>query len=188
MKKETSSSQANYDDKAYALMQSALDLMSNGLWQQASLKLKNAALIHQQTGRVYDEARCLQLAATLSRASGELSKAENLVNRASTVASKNLPLSISIQCEQAEIAYAENRFEDAIKSWTDALKNSGEAGLGSDGFSAILRRRAATYILLEQIRESRQDYDAAFHILKTVFDYQNLMVVDLLIGLLFYSI
>src|SRR5207248_10897458 len=62
------------DDRAHALMQSALALIPQGSWPEAAAALEEAAMLHAQASRSYDQARCLQLAATLRRSAGQTSK------------------------------------------------------------------------------------------------------------------
>ena len=109
------------NDQAYALMQSAVALIPQGGWQEAAAALEKAAGLHAQAGRAYDEARCLQLAATLRRSAGEPEKARSLVEQAATVAPTDQPLAVSISAERAETAFAEGRFQEAVSAWTTAL-------------------------------------------------------------------
>jgi len=56
------------DDKAEALMRTANSLIPQGKWPEAAEALEEAAWMHAEAGRSYDESRCLQLAATRTKA------------------------------------------------------------------------------------------------------------------------
>lgn len=156
------------DDRAYALMQSAVALVPQGKWREASQALEEAAAMHAEAGRAYDEARCLQLAATLRRAGGETGKAQALVERATAAAPHDLPLAVSIAAEKAETAFREGRFVDAATAWSTALENGLTAGLKPEGQSAILRRRAAASVASGQIERANADFDRAYELHATV--------------------
>ena len=64
------------DDIAEALAQHANHLLQSGRTGDARLELDEAAAIHRARGRVYDEARCTQMAATLCRFEGKLDEAK----------------------------------------------------------------------------------------------------------------
>ena len=153
------------NDQAYALMQSAVALIPQGGWQEAAAALEKAAGLHAQAGRAYDEARCLQLAATLRRSAGEPEKARSLVEQAATVAPTDQPLAVSISAERAETAFAEGRFQEAVSAWTTALDEARCAGLKADGMSALARRCAAAYMALGEFEHANNDFDEAFRLL-----------------------
>ncbi len=153
------------DDRAYALMQSAVALVPQGKWREASQALEDAAALHAEAGRAYDESRCLQLAGTLRRAGGEARKAQALVERATVAAPPDLPLAVSISAEKAETAFRESRYDDAITAWTSTLENGLTAGLKPEGQSTILRRRAAAFVAAGQIDNANADFDRACDLL-----------------------
>ena len=159
---QTTSSANTPDDQAYALMQSAVSLIQQGHWAEAAASLEKAAEIHDQAGRAYDQARCLQLAATLRRSTAQPDKARSLLERAVAVAPGDQPLAIAILTEQAETAFAENRYEEAVVAYTGALNEARQAGLKAEELSALLRRRAAASIALGKIQEAAADFDEAF--------------------------
>jgi tetratricopeptide (TPR) repeat protein len=150
------------DDKAEALMQTANSLIPQGKWPEAAEALEEAAWLHAEAGRSYDQSRCLQLAATLRRSSGHLEQARSLIERAADPAHEDQPLAISIAAERAETAFAEERYEDAVSAWNDALDKAQEAGLKADGKSALVRRRAVAFLALRKIRLARSDFDLAW--------------------------
>jgi tetratricopeptide (TPR) repeat protein len=156
------------DDQAYALMQSAVSLIGQGQWRDAAHALEQAAQIHAQVGRAYDQARCLQLAATLRRSAAQPDQAGSLLAKAAAVAPQDQPLAISILSEQAEIAFANNHYEDAVAAYTRALNEARQSGLKPDGLSALLRRRAAASIALGNLREAAADFDEAFRLIHEI--------------------
>jgi tetratricopeptide (TPR) repeat protein len=152
------------DDKAEALMQTANSLIPQGRWPEAAEALEEAAELHAEAGRRYDQSRCLQLAATLRRSSGQTEQARSLIERAAGPAHEDQPLAISIAAEKAETAFAEGQYEEAVRAWSDALDKANEARLKVDGRSALLRRRAAAFLALKQIGQSRSDFDQAWEL------------------------
>jgi tetratricopeptide (TPR) repeat protein len=147
-------------------MQSALALIPQGNWQAAAAALEQAAGLHANAGRAYDEARCLQLAATLRRSAGDLEQARLLNQRAAAVAPGDAPLAVSILAEQAETAFAEGRYPAAVSAWATALDQGRQAGLKADGLSAMLRRRAAAFLALDQVASANSDFDQAYQLLE----------------------
>ncbi|HZD49526.1 MAG TPA: hypothetical protein VE178_12360, partial [Silvibacterium sp.] len=77
-------------------MQTANSLIPQGKWPEAAEALEEAAWLHAEAGRSYDQSRCLQLAATLRRSSGHLEQARSLIERAADPAHEDQPLAISI--------------------------------------------------------------------------------------------
>src|SRR5262249_7103344 len=136
-------------------------LIRQGEWAQAGSALEKAAEIHRKAGREYDQARCLQLAATLGRSSGDLGKARRLADRAVSVAPGDLPLAVSIASERAETAFAAGRYDDAIRLWHDAVAKARRAHAKSEGLSAMLRRLAAAQMASATAEEAAQSFDEA---------------------------
>lgn len=153
------------DDKTYALMQAALLEIPRGNWARAAEALEQAAALHAEAGRAYDEARCLQLAATLRRSAGDLNEAQSLSAQASSVAQTDKSLAISIAAERAETAFAQGRYREAVAFWTEAIERAPQAGLKAEGLSAMLRRRAASFLALSETVRAVQDFDAAYELM-----------------------
>jgi tetratricopeptide (TPR) repeat protein len=154
------------DAEAWELMQSAHRLIRQGEWAQAGSALEKAAAIHREAGREYDEARCLQLAATLERSSGDLSKARRLADRAASVAPGDLPLAVSIASERAETALAEGRYDDALRLWHEAIAQARQAHAKPEGLSAMLRRLAAAQMASGTTEEAGQSFDEAARLIQ----------------------
>lgn len=157
--------EAERDARAFALMQSAHQLIAQGEWEQAAVALEEAAALHRAAGRPYDEARCLQLAATLRRSAGDPQRARLLAERAAAVAPADQPLAVSIAAEQAETAFAEGRHQDSVAAWTRAIELARQAAEKPGGLSAMLRRRAAAYLAMRQIEPASRDFDEAYRLL-----------------------
>jgi len=162
----TVAAETERDDRALELMQRAHELIPRGEWDAAALALEQAATLHQETGRAYDRARCLQLAATLRRSAGDAEHARLLVERAAAVAPEDDQLAVSIAAEQAETAFAEGRFADAVAAWDRAIDIAREAGAKADGLSAMLRRRAAARISAGEVEPASLDFDEACRLLE----------------------
>ena len=155
------------DDKAEALMQTAQSMIPEGRWPEAAESLEEAAWLHAEAGRTYDQTKCLQLAATLRRSSGQIEAARALVDRAADLAPKDQTLAVSIASERAESAFAEGLYEEAVSAWNEALERAHDSGLKADGRSALLRRRARAFLALNQIGPARNDFDLAAKLVAT---------------------
>lgn len=153
------------DDQAYALMQSAATLAPEGRWEEAAEALERAAKLHAEAKRGYDEARCLQLAATLRRSGGQMSMARPLNERAAALAVPDQELTVSIAAEKAEIAFADDRYQDAVSDWSTAIQAARGAGLKADGISAMLRRRAAAAMAIGEINRANEDLEDAYRLI-----------------------
>ena len=161
---DPSMSKEQLDDQSYGYMQSAVALISQGSWKDAASALEKGASLHARAGRSYDEARCLQLAATLQRSAGEAGKSRELIDEASRVPQSDEMLKVSIVTEHAETALAEGRYQDAVADWTAALGTAKSAGLNEEGLSAMLRRRAAASVALGHIDDVIKDYEEAWQL------------------------
>jgi tetratricopeptide (TPR) repeat protein len=158
------------DDHAFALMQSALERIPEARWSEAAAALEQAAALHEQAGRDYDGARCLQLAATMRRSAGDLDEAAALIDQAQAIAFEDQPLAVSVDAEAAETALAQDRCQDAIESWTRAIDNGRKAGLTAGSLSALLRRRAFTYLALSEFDSANRDFDEVHYLLQSAGD------------------
>ena len=154
------------DDQAAHLMERAANLLDEGQGAAAAATLEEAAEFHREAGRAYDEARCLQLAATLYRVLGDLPQALLLAERAADVATDDPALSVSISTEQAESALGMRRSKEAVRHYTGALETASRGGLGAAGTSALLRRRAIAHVTQERHEEAVADFDAAFALIE----------------------
>lgn len=158
------------DERALQLMRSATALAREGEWEQASAELEEAAKLHREAGRSYDEARCLQMSASLRRAAGDPAKARELAEQAAAVVVTDQPLAVSIAAEQGETAFAEGRWVEAAAAYTRAIERGREAGLRPDGLSALLRRRAAAYVASGLLERAAADYDEAYRLVEAEHD------------------
>jgi hypothetical protein len=148
----------NGPDPAERLMRGALSLIPQGDWAGAAATLEQAASLHAQAKRTYDEARCLQLAATLRRASGDAASSRMLTERAAAVATVDLPLAVSILAERAEALAAQGEHRQAAETWTECLEKARQARLAPPGLIGLLRRRAAVYIGVGELSRAAADF------------------------------
>jgi tetratricopeptide (TPR) repeat protein len=155
------------DDEAYELMRSAHALIPEGEFAAAAEALEKAAAIHREAGRQYDEARCLQLAATLRRAGGDTSGARELIQKAEAASPADLPLAVSIASERAQTAFDEGRFADSVEAWSRALASARSARATAPNLGALLRKRAAARIATGDLAGFTADYDEAASEAKT---------------------
>ena len=131
------------DDIAEALALHANDLLRSARTGEARLELDEAAAIHRARGRVYDEARCTQLAATVCRFEGRLDEAKKRSTRALELSESRGPIAVSAYAELGEIALAEGNSAEAAKAYRAALDAGEGTGLVDSARAALLRKRAA---------------------------------------------
>jgi tetratricopeptide (TPR) repeat protein len=161
------------DDTVEALMQTAHALIPKGKLPEAAEALEKAARLHAEAGRSYDQSRCLQLAATLRRSSGQVDEARSLIERAANSAQEDLPLLISIAAESAETAFAQGQYANAVSAWSEALDKAQDAGLKPDGRCALLRRRAQAFLALGQIGPAKSDFDRAWDLVAAAHGHET---------------
>ncbi|MBI2753362.1 MAG: hypothetical protein HYX46_07590 [Betaproteobacteria bacterium] len=149
------------DNQAWELMQSAHRFVEAGEWPRAAAALEQAAAIHKEAGRDYDQARCLQLAASLRRSAGDPARARLLIERAAAAAPEDLPLAVSIATERAEAASLEGRHPDAVRLWDEAIAKARQAEAKPENLSALLRRRAKSRLALHELQPAAADFDEA---------------------------
>jgi hypothetical protein len=148
-------------DPAMTLMQAALGRIAGGDIAGAGADLEQAAALHAQAGRSYDEARCLQLAASLKRMGGDGAEAAGLMQRAAALDVRDLPLAVSIAAEAAEEAHSAGRWEEALERWTRCLATARTAGLRPDGMIALHDRRSQAALELDRPDEAEEDLERA---------------------------
>ena len=147
---------------AEELMRTAAELAPAGDFRGAAEALERAAALHEEAGRDYDHARCLQLAATLRRTNGEPERAAELIAEAKAVEIDDEPLRVSILAEAAETAVVNGDLHASLRAYNGALSHS---CLSAEGRNALLRRRAAALLALGRVEEADRDYDAAHQLL-----------------------
>src|SRR5437899_5193434 len=96
------------DALAKALTEHADVLVRAGELDRARAELDEAAAIHRAKGRVYDEARCTHLAATLARLTGDLDGARQRAEHALKLAEPGTPIAVSALTELVTIASAQS--------------------------------------------------------------------------------
>jgi tetratricopeptide (TPR) repeat protein len=157
------------DELAEVLVLCADVLAENGRLERARVALDEAADIHRQRGRVYDEARCSHLAATLCRLERRLPDARARAQRAMQLvtdwnAGVN-PVTVSAATELGEIALAEGDAPEAVEAYTKALVAGEAAGLTESARAALLRKRANALVMNERYQDAVADLDRAHELL-----------------------
>lgn len=158
------------DDLAAALVRHANALVELGQLASAQVELDEAAAIHQQQGRPYDEARCTHFAATLCRLTGDLEGAKQRLDRASPLAEPGTPVAVSIATEQGELALAEGQASVAAAAYRRALDEGKVAGLLDTAQAALLRKRAIALTFDQRYQEAAQDLSLAYALLQQAGD------------------
>jgi tetratricopeptide (TPR) repeat protein len=155
------------EDRAYELMESAHRLVEKGSWAEAAAALEEAAGVHKQSNRSYDEARCLQLAATLRRSSGDTERAAMLADRAAAIPTGDAPLEISIATEQAQSAFDRGLYKESIMALDHALEAAESAKMLPVPMSALVRKRAAAHVARGAIDLASSDFEEAIRLLES---------------------
>ena len=152
-------------DQALELKKSAQPLLASGDLTEGASLLLEAAKLHRSEGSTYDEARCLQMAATALRSAGSVAESRELAAQAAALSVEDPRLEVSILAEQAEGAIAQGEFESALPLLSNALALAQEADLSSEAMNALLRRRARVYVELGDLNGFTLDYDNAYDLL-----------------------
>src|SRR6185437_6226739 len=164
-------------DRAHELMESAHRLIAQGSWAKAGAALEEAAAIHMQAGRSYDQARCLQLAATLHRSAGDLAKAAMLADRAGTIPTGDAPLDVSIATERAQSAFDQGRYDESIQAFDRALDAAESAKMPPGQMSALERKRAAAQAAMGSIEQASRGFERACELLDVSGDHAGAQFV-----------
>ena len=160
----------NVDDVAEGLAFYANELIKNGQLESARVALDEAAQIHHARGRIYDEARCMQLSATVCRLEGRLDEAKQRADRALELSEASGPIAVSAHAEFGEIAMAEGRSAAAITAYGAALESGETTGLVGPARAALLRKRAAALVAAGQHQDAVHDLESAFDLLMQTGD------------------
>jgi tetratricopeptide (TPR) repeat protein len=153
------------DDIAEALALHANDLLQSGRTTDARLELDEAAAIHRARGRVYDEARCTQLAGTLCRFEGRLDEARDRSTRALELSESKGPIAVSAYAELGEIGLAEGNHAEAASAYRAALDTGEATGLVDPARAALLRKRAVALTAARRYDDAVHDLEAAHDLL-----------------------
>jgi tetratricopeptide (TPR) repeat protein len=153
------------DDLAEALALHANALIQGGQISSAQKDLDEAATIHRARGRVYDEARCMQLAGTLCRFAGRLDEAKQHASRALELAQFKGTIAVSAHAELGETAMAEGNSAEAAKEYRAALDAGEGTGLVDPARAALLRKRAAALTAAGQYEDAVRDLETAHDLL-----------------------
>jgi len=153
------------DDVAEALALHANALLQKGQIRSAQNELDEAATIHRARGRVYDEARCTQMAGTLCRFAGRLDEAKKRAHRALELSESKGPIAVSAQAELGEIALAEENGDEAAKAYRAALDAGEDTGLVDPARAALLRKRAVALTAAGQYQDAVRDLETAHDLL-----------------------
>jgi tetratricopeptide (TPR) repeat protein len=145
------------DDVAEALMLHANALVNAGQIAQARQELDEAAEIHRQRGRTYDEARCTHLAATLCRLEGHPTEARVRAERAAQLVEPGTPIAVSAATELGEIALLEGKTAEAADAYTRALASGEVAGMVDAARATLLRKRAIALTASGRHRDAAKD-------------------------------
>lgn len=153
------------DDIAEALAIHANALVQKGQISSAQNELDEAATIHRARGRVYDEARCTQMAGTLCRFAGRLNEAKQRVHRALELCESKGTIAVSAHAELGEIALAEGNGAEAAMAYRAALDAGEGTGLVDLARAALLRKRAVALTAAEQYQDAVRDLETAHDLL-----------------------
>jgi tetratricopeptide (TPR) repeat protein len=146
---------------AEALLQHANALIQAGQIGQARAALDEAAAVHASSGRTMDEARCLQMAATLYRFQGALDEAGQRVARALELVEAQGPIGVAAYAELGEIELSRGRGLEAAAQFRAAL-DAGGGDLADSARTGLLRKRAAALAVANEYTEAMRDLETAY--------------------------
>jgi tetratricopeptide (TPR) repeat protein len=158
------------DDIAEALAHHANHLLQRGHTGDARLELDEAAAIHRARGRVYDQARCTQMAATLCRFEGKLDEANDRSSLALRLTDSTGTIAVSAFAELGEIALAQGKGAEAAQGFQSALDAGIATGLVDSARAALLRKRAMALAAAGRFDEAIRDLAAAHDLLTRLGD------------------
>lgn len=127
--------------------------------------MDEAAAIHKQCNRKYDDARCTHMAATLCRLAGNLDDAKKCAKRAAQLVEPGTPIAISAATELGEIAILEGNGSTAVESYSKALQYGETANMIRSARSALLRKRAIALSMIGHFRKAATDLEKAYVLL-----------------------
>jgi tetratricopeptide (TPR) repeat protein len=162
--------EGDLDKLAEALAVHASTLVNQGHVAEARALLDEAAAIHHQRGRSYDEARTTQFAATLSRLEGKRDEAAARARHAAGLVAPNTPIAISAATELGEQAMARGDANDAAGHYAEALAGGAAAGMVATARAALLRKRAIALSAANRHTEAAADLTAAHDLLLSAGD------------------
>jgi tetratricopeptide (TPR) repeat protein len=149
------------DELADALARHADAQIKVGQFAAARAELDEAADIHRQRGRVYDEARTTHFAATLSRLAGDVPGARARARRALELVAPGSTIAVSALTELGEDAAAEGMLDEAAGHFGAALRAAEAAGLTDEARAALARRRATVLVAAQRYPEALEDLQRA---------------------------
>jgi hypothetical protein len=153
------------DKLALALSNHADSLIKKGQIESAGKQLDEAAQIHHQADRAYDEARCSHLAATLYRFQGDFEAARSRLQRAHSLAKPGSAIAVSVATESAELALAEKDGSAAATAYRLAINEGQLAGLLPTAKASLLRKCATALVMAGEHHQAAYDLDAAYRLL-----------------------
>jgi hypothetical protein len=153
------------DKLALALSNHADRLVKKGQIESAGKQLDEAAQIHHQANRAYDEARCSHLAATLYRFQGDFEAARNRLQRAHSLAKPGSAIAVSVATESAELALAEKDGSAAAAGYLQAINEGQLAGLLPTARASLLRKCATALVMAGEHHQAAYNLDAAYRLL-----------------------
>jgi tetratricopeptide (TPR) repeat protein len=149
------------DELADALARHADAQIKAGQFGAARAELDEAADIHRQRGRVYDQARTTHFAATLSRLAGDLPGARARASHALALVEPGSTVAVSALTELGEDAAAEGKLDEAADHFAAALSAAEAAGLTDEARAALARRRATVLVAARRYPEALEDLQRA---------------------------
>jgi tetratricopeptide (TPR) repeat protein len=153
------------DDLAEALALHANALIQTGQFGSAQVDLDEAATIHRERGRLYDDARCTQMAGALCRMAGHLGEAKKRANRVLELSQSKGALAVSAYTELGEIALVEKNNVAATQAFSAALATGEDIGQVDSARAALLRKRATALTAMKQYQDAVHDLETAHELL-----------------------
>lgn len=132
--------------RAKLLLQRGNAHLERMAFREAQADLDHAARLHREAGRSYDHLRCLHLAATAARLSGDLAAAKHRAEIALTLATPNTPVAVSALTELGETAAAMGHPRSAGTRYEQAAEQGRAAGMQPKALGALLRRAGAAWV------------------------------------------
>ncbi|MEC5385354.1 hypothetical protein VVD49_06440 [Uliginosibacterium sp. H3] len=158
---------------AEALARHANELIRHARVEEARVELEEAVGIHRALEHSEDEARCMQMVASLCRLGGKVDEAVRWARDALELVDNAGPIAVATWSELGEIELARGDTAASATAFATALALGDSAGLGAAARAALLRKHAVALVNNGQHAEAALALNTAHDILTGIGDQTN---------------
>lgn len=133
--------------------------LTSGDWKSAALQLEQAAA--QLSGDALRAGHCLQMAASLRRASGDSALALATAERIQAIDPGNTRLQLAAQVERAQALQQCGQWQPSSAAWSAALHSAQSLGLAPEARASVRRQYATSLAHAGEHAHAWQQFDSA---------------------------